>query len=134
MIDIGNVAAMVAVSFGLGIFWSEFLRRPQRDRFKLTAIALVGILLGEARVYAGMVGGPAAYGLHPVTALVASFTAIYLHTGWVEKKVWPWEIIGDLNSLKTRFRSVPTPKVSSGKDTEQATAEPQTAAKSKKAA
>ncbi len=130
MIDIGNVVAVVAVSFGLGVFWYEFLRRPQKDRLRLTAISFVGVLIGEALVSAGMAGGPIAYGLHPVTALVASFAAVYLNTAWVEKKVWPWEIIDELNtvtgsikgsvqgpikdSIKSSIKSVPTVKFTLG--------------------
>ena len=93
MIEFGNVVAVLAASFGLGVFWYEFLRRPQKDRYRLTAISFVGVLIGEGIVTAGIVGGPVVYGLHPVAALVSSFAAIYLHTAWSEKKVWPWEII-----------------------------------------
>lgn len=112
MIEFGNVVAVLAASFGLGVFWYEFLRRPQEDRYRLTAISFVGVLIGEAIVAAGIAGGPAAYGLHPVTALVSSFAAIYLHTAWAEKKAWPWQIIGELNGLKSSVQSVHVPSVS----------------------
>ncbi len=112
MIEFGNVVAVLAASFGLGIFWYEFLRRPQKDRYRVTAISFVGVLIGEGLVSAGMVGGPAAYGLHPVTALIASFAAVYLHTSWTEKKALPWEIISDLDSLKGSVQSVSMPSVS----------------------
>ena len=134
MIDIGNIVALVAVSFGLGVFWYEFLRRPQKDRLKLTAISFVGVLLGESLVSAGMIGGPVAYGLHPVTALVASFAAIYLHTAWAEKKIWPWDIISDLRAVKGVFRSVPGLKVSLDSDNKQTDAQAQPVAKARKAA
>ena len=134
MIDIGNVIAIVAASFGLGIFWYEFIRRPQKDRFKLTAISFVGVLLGESLVSSGMVGGPSAYGLHPVTALVSSFAAIYLHTAWMEKKALPWEIIAELGRLKSVFRSVPTVKASQASAEKQADVSAQPDAKKKRAA
>ena len=150
MVDIGNVVAVIAASFGLGVFWYEFLRRPQKDRFKLTAISFVGVLIGEGLVSYGMAGGPVAYGLHPVTALVASFAAVYLHTAWAEKKVKPWEIIGELNtvtdtlkgsvqgpiknSIKSSINAVPTVKLSLGSDEKESKAQPQPEAQSKKAA
>lgn len=112
MIEFGNVVAVLAASFGLGVFWYEFLRRPQKDRYRVTAVSFVGVLIGEGLIAAGMAGGPAAYGLHPVTALVSSFAAIYLHTAWSEKKAWPWEVISDLDSLKGTVKSVSMPSVS----------------------
>lgn len=134
MIDIGNVIAIIAVSFGLGVFWYEFLRRPQKDRLKVAAISFVGVLLGESLVSAGMIGGPVAYGLHPVTALVASFAAIYLQTAWTEKKIWPWEVISDLRAIKRLFKSVPMLKVSLGSDDKQTNAQAQPEVKEKTAA
>lgn len=112
MIEIGNVVAVLAASFGLGVFWYEFLRRPQKDRYRLTAISFVGVLIGEGIVTSGVAGGPAVYGLHPVAALISSFAAIYLHTAWAEKKAWPWEIIEDLGTVKSSLKSVSMPSVS----------------------
>lgn len=129
MIEVGNVVAVVAASFALGILWYEFLRRPQKDKLKLTAISFAGVLIGEALVSAGLRGGPAAYGLHPVTALVSSFIAVYLHTAWAEKKVWPWEIIGELDSLKSALETVPVFRISIGskpaKSTSRSQAQPE---------
>lgn len=134
MIDIGNVVAVIAASFGLGVFWYEFLRRPQKDRFRVTAISLVGVLIGEGLVSSGMVGGPAAYGLHPVTALVASFAAVYLHTAWAEKKVRPWEIIGELSTIMGPIKSVPSMRRSTAPTEINADAQAPSAARGKKAA
>ena len=48
MIEFGSVVAVLAASFGLGVFWYEFLRRPQKDRYRLTAISFVGVLIGPS--------------------------------------------------------------------------------------
>jgi len=111
VIEFGNVIAVLAASFALGIFWTEFLRRPQQDRYRLTAISFVGVLIGEAIVSAGVAGGPAVYGLHPVAALISSFSSIYLQTAWVEKKAWPWDIIGELGTLRNSAKTMHVPSV-----------------------
>ena len=112
MIDIGSVAALVIMGFVFGTFWYEFLRRPQRDKLRLTGMSLFGVIIGEALVTNGMVGGPAVLGFHPVMALVASFAAAYLDVAWQEHKVWPWDIIRDLKKVAQPFKAIRKLKVS----------------------
>ncbi|MCH7971446.1 MAG: hypothetical protein IH960_10480 [Chloroflexi bacterium] len=112
MIDIGSVAALAVIAFAFGTFSYELLRRPQMDRLRLTGMSLFGVIIGEALVSNGMVGGPAVLGFHPIVALVASFAAAYLDVAWREHKVWPWDIIGDLKKVGQPFRAIRKIKVS----------------------
>ena len=112
MIDIGTVAALVVMGFAFGTFSYELLRRPQRDKLRLTGMSLFGVIIGEALVTNGMVGGPAVLGFHPVVALVASFAAAYIDVAWQEHKVWPWDIIGDLKRVAEPFKAIRNIKVS----------------------
>ena len=112
MIDIGTVAALVVMGFVFGTFSYELLRRPQRDKLRLTGMSLFGVIIGEALVTNGMVGGPAVLGFHPVVALVASFAAAYIDVAWQEHKVWPWDIIGDLKVVAQPFKAIRNIKVS----------------------
>jgi len=114
MIDIGSVAALAVIGFAFGTFSYEFLRRPQTDKLRLTGVSLFGIIIGEALVTNGMVGGPAVLGFHPVMALVASFAAAYLDVGWREHKIWPWDLIGDLKQVGQPFKVISKLKVSVG--------------------
>ena len=116
MIDIGNVAALVIMGFVFGTFSYELLRRPQQDRLRLTGMSLFGVIIGEALVTNGMVGGPAVLGFHPVMALVASFAAAYLDVAWREHKVWPWDIIVDLRQVTRPFKLVSKFKISVDSD------------------
>jgi len=61
-----------------------------------------------------MVGGPAVLGFHPVVALVASFVAAYLDVAWRERKIWPWDVIGDLKLIAQPFKAIRKLKVSVG--------------------
>ena len=112
MTDIGSVAALLIMGFVFGTFSYGFLRRPQNDKLRLTGMSLFGVIIGEALVTNGMVGGPAVLGFHPIVALVASFAAAYLDVAWQEHKVWPWDIIGDLKKIGQPFRAIRKIKVS----------------------
>ena len=114
MIDIGSVAALAVMGFVFGTFSYELLRRPQKDRLRLTAMSLFGVILGEAAVTGGLAGGPAVLGLHPVAAMIASFAAIYVDVAWREHKIWPWDIIGDLKQVGEPFKAVSKLKISVG--------------------
>ena len=116
MIDIGNVAALVIMGFVFGTFSYELLRRPQQDKLRLTGMSLFGVIIGEALVTNGVVGGPAVLGFHPVMALVASFAAAYLDVAWQEHKIWPWDIIGDLKLVGQPFKAVSKLKISLNND------------------
>ena len=112
MIDIGTVATLVTLGFVFGTFSYEFLRRPQKDKLRLTGMSLFGIIIGEALVTNGMVGGPAVLGFHPIMALVASFAAAYFDIAWQEHKFWPWDIIGDLKVVTQPFKAIRSIRVS----------------------
>lgn len=112
MIDIGSVAALVIMGFVFGTFSYEFLRRPQKDRLRLTGMSLFGVIIGEAVVSSGVVGGPLVLGLHPIAALVASFTAVYVDVAWQEHKIWPWDIIRDIQQVVQPFKAVSKLKIS----------------------
>ncbi len=114
MIDIGNVAAYGIFAFALGTFWYAFLRRSQSDKLRITAISLSGIIVAEAVVADGLVGGPIVLGLHPFAALIASFAAVYLDVAWQERKLWPWTVIEDLQQIARPFKVVQRVKVSVG--------------------
>ena len=75
-------------------------------------MSLFGIIIGEALVTNGMVGGPAVLGFHPIMALVASFAAAYLDVAWQEHKFWPWDIIGDLKVVAQPFKAIRNIRVS----------------------
>ena len=121
MIDIGSVAALAVIGFAFGTFSYELLRRPQADKLRLTGMSLFGIIIGEALVTNGMVGGPAVLGFHPIMALVASFAAAYLDVAWREHKVWPWDIIVDLRQATRPLKVVTKFKVSVDNDQSDAT-------------
>ena len=114
MIDIGNVAALVVMGFVFGTFSYELLRRPQKDRLRLIGMSLFGVIIGEAVVTSGVVGGPMVMGLHPIAAMISSFAAVYLDVAWREHKVWPWDIIGDLKQVGEPFKAVSKLKISLG--------------------
>ena len=111
MIDIGSVAALVVIGFTFGTFSYELLRRPQKDRIRLTGMSLFGVIIGEALIINGMVGGPILLGFHPVAALVSSFAAVYLDVSWQERKIWPWDVIGDLKQVGQPFKAIAKLKV-----------------------
>ena len=114
MIDIGSVAALVVMGFVFGTFSYELLRRPQKDRLRLTGMSLFGVILGEAIVTGGVAGGPAVLGLHPIAAMISSFAAVYLDVAWREHKIWPWDLIGDLKQVGEPFKAVSKLKISVG--------------------
>lgn len=116
MIDIGSVAALVVIGFVFGTFSYELLRRPQKDKIRLTGMSLFGVIIGEAAVTNGLIAGPAVMGLHPFVAGIASFVAIYLDVAWREHKVWPWDIIGDLKQVGEPFKAVSKLKISIGSE------------------
>ena len=112
MIDIGSVAALAIMGFAFGTFTYELLRRPQTDKLRLTGMSVFGVIVGEALVANGMVGGPVVLGFHPITALVASFAAGYLDIAWQERKFWPWNIIGELKVVAQPFKAIRSIRVS----------------------
>lgn len=114
MIDIGNVAAFGVIAFALGTFWYEALRRTQSDKLRVTAISLFGIIVAEAVVAEGVVGGPIILGVHPFAALIASFAAVYVDVAWQERKIWPWAVIDELKLIGRPFKLVQRVKVSVG--------------------
>jgi len=116
MIDIGSVAALVVMGFVFGTFSYELLRRPQKDRLRLTGMSLFGVIIGEAVVSSGVAGGPAVMGLHPITAMIGSFASIYLDVAWREHKIWPWDIIGDLKQVGEPFKAISKFKISVGSE------------------
>lgn len=118
MVDIGSVAALAVIGFAFGTFSYELLRRPQKDKLRLTGVSLFGVIIGEALVTNGIVGGPAVLGFHPIMALVASFLAAYLDVGWREHKIWPWDLIGDLKQVGQPFKAISKLKVSVGGGTD----------------
>ena len=119
MIDIGSVAVLVVMGFVFGTFSYELLRRPQKDRLRLTGMSLFGVIISETVVTTGIAGGPIIFGLHPVAALVASFAAIYLDVAWREHKIWPWDIIRDLKQVGEPFKAVSKIKISVGSDSDE---------------
>ena len=124
MIDIGSVAALAIMGFAFGTFSYELLRRPQTDKLRLTGMSLFGVIIAEALVTNGIVGGPAVLGFHPVAALVGSFAAVYLDIAWKEHKVWPWDLISDLKIVGQPFKAISKLKVSvdNGSDNQQSKA------------
>lgn len=112
MIDIGSVAALVVMGFVFGTFSYELLRRPQKDKLRLMGMSLFGVIIGEAVVTSGIEGGPVVMGLHPVAAMIASFAAVYLDVAWQERKIWPWDIVGDLKQIGEPFKVVSKLKIS----------------------
>jgi hypothetical protein len=106
MIDIGSIAALVVMGFVFGTFSYELLRRPQKDKIRLTGMSLFGVIIAEALIVNGLAGGPVVMGLHPIAAMVASFVTIYADVAWKEHKFWPWDIIGDLKQVGEPFKAV----------------------------
>ena len=118
MIDIGSVAALAIIGFAFGTFSYELLRRPQTDKLRLTGMSLFGVIIGEALVSNGMVGGPAVLGFHPAVAIIGSFFAAYLDVAWKERKVWPWDIVGDLKAVGQPFKAISKLKITTDSDSE----------------
>jgi hypothetical protein len=112
MIDLGTVTTLVLMGFVFGTVSYELLRRPQKDKLRLTGIALFGVIIGETLVADGMIAGPLVLGFHPVVAMIAAFSSVYLDVAWKERKILPWDIIGDLKQISQPFKAIANLKVS----------------------
>jgi hypothetical protein len=120
MIDIGSIAALVVMGFVFGTFSYELLRRPQKDKIRLTGMSLFGVIIAEALIVGGVAGGPVVMGLHPFAALIGSFVTVYLDVAWKEHKILPWDIIRDLKQVGEPFKAVSKLRVfSAGSDSDE---------------
>ena len=92
MPELGPVAYLLAVSYGMGVLWYTLLGRNYTGWMRMTAFPLLGLIIGEAifsRYLSGGVGrGLVIYGVHLYVALIATFIASMVDVAvtWVAKE------------------------------------------------
>ena len=92
MPELGPVAYLIAVSYGMGVLWYTLLGRNYTGWMRMSAFPLLGLIIGEAilsRYLAGSVGrGLVIYGLHLYVALISTFIASMVDIGvtWLAKE------------------------------------------------
>ena len=92
MPELGAVAYLIALSYGMGVLWYTLLGRNDTGWMRMTAFPLLGLIIGEAiftRYLAGGVGrGLVIYGIHLYVALIATFMATMVDIGvnWLAKE------------------------------------------------
>ena len=90
MPELGAVAYLIAVSYGMGVLWYTLLGRNYTGWMRMTAFPLLGLIVGQAifsRYLAGG-GGLVFYGIHLYVALIATFIASMVDIGvsWLAKE------------------------------------------------
>ncbi len=92
MPELGPVAYLLAVSYGMGVLWYTLLGRNYTGWMRMTAFPLLGLIIGEAifsRYLTGGVGrGLVFYGVHLYVALISTFIAATVDLGvtWLAKE------------------------------------------------
>ena len=92
MPDIGTVAYLIAIGYGLGVVWNTVLGREQTNWMRTAAFPLLAIIIGQA-VWTTHLSSNAAQGLvflgfNVYVALVSSFIGVVADAGatWMAKE------------------------------------------------
>lgn len=92
MPDLGAVAYLIAISYGMGVLWYTVLGRNYTSWMRMAAFPLLGLIIGEA-VWTNNLASNAEQGLiflgvHIYVALVATFIGAMVDIGasWLAKE------------------------------------------------
>ena len=76
MPELGFVAYMIAVGYGLGVVWYTLLNRKPTSWMRMAAFPFIGVVVGEGLWVKYFAGGPTFFDLHIAVVLVATLTAV----------------------------------------------------------
>ncbi len=92
MPDLGAVAYLIAISYGMGVLWYTILGRNYTSWMRMAAFPLLGMIIGEAvwinHLSRNAEQGLIFLGLHIYVALVATFIGALVDIGasWMAKE------------------------------------------------
>ncbi len=92
MPDLGAVAYLIAISYGMGVLWYTILGRNYTSWMRMAAFPLLGMIIGEAlwinHLSSNAEQGLVFFGLHVYVALVATFIGAMVDIGasWIAKE------------------------------------------------
>lgn len=92
MPDLGAVAYLIAISYGMGVLWYTVLGRNYTSWMRMAAFPLLGMIIGEAlwinHLSSNAEQGLIFLGLHIYVALVATFIGALVDIGasWLAKE------------------------------------------------
>ncbi len=92
MPDLGAVAYLIAISYGMGVLWYTILGRNYTSWMRMAAFPLLGMIIGEAlwtnHLSSNAEQGLVFFGLHVYVALVATFIGAMVDIGasWLAKE------------------------------------------------
>ena len=101
MPDIGTVAYLIAIGYGLGVVWNTVLGRDQTNWMRTAAFPLLAIIIGQAlwttHLSSNAAQGLVFLGFNVYVALVSSFIGVVADVGatWMAKE----------NTIRTAVRS-----------------------------
>lgn len=92
MPDLGAVAYLIAISYGMGVLWYTILGRNYTSWMRMAAFPLLGLIIGEAvwinHLSTGASQGLVFLGIHLYVALAATFIGALVDIGasWLAKE------------------------------------------------
>ena len=92
MPDLGAVAYLIAISYGMGVLWYTVLGRNYTSWMRMAAFPLLGMIIGEALwtnyLSSNAEQGLVFFGLHIYVALVSTFIGALVDIGasWLGKE------------------------------------------------
>ena len=92
MPDIGTVAYLIAVGYGLGVVWNTVLGRDQTNWMRTAAFPLLAIIIGQAlwttHLSSNAAQGLVFLGFNVYVALVSTFIGVLADVGatWMAKE------------------------------------------------
>ena len=92
MPDLGAVAYLIALSYGMGVLWYTLLGRNYTSWMRMAAFPLLGMIIGEAlwinHLSSNAEQGLLFLGIHIYVALVATFVGalIDVAASWLAKE------------------------------------------------
>jgi len=101
MPDIGTVAYLIAIGYGLGMVWNTVLGREQTNWMRTAAFPLMAIIIGQAlwttHLSSNAAQGLVFLGFNVYVALVSSFIGVLTEgaVAWMAKE----------NTIQTAVRS-----------------------------
>ncbi len=92
MPDLGAVAYLIAISYGMGVLWYTILGRSHPNWMRMAALPFLGLIIGEAlwvnQLSSNAEQGLVFLGVHIYVALVATFIGALVDIGasWLAKE------------------------------------------------
>ncbi len=92
MPDLGAVAYLIAISYGMGVLWYTILGRNYTSWMRMAAFPLLGLIIGEAlwinHLSSNAEQGLVFLGIHLYVALAATFIGalVDISASWLAKE------------------------------------------------